>query len=55
MLKKILWFLYCAAGALFVAWILFSWLDVIADNIAPDPVHWKYNFFILFLQFAETI
>ena len=55
MIRKILWFLYCAAGVLFVAWVLFSWLDIIADNIAPNPVHWQYNFFVLFVDIMEAL
>jgi hypothetical protein len=32
---------------LFWAWLLFSWVDIVADNNTDRPVHSSYNFFMV--------
>lgn len=31
----------------FIAWAIVSWVDIVADNCKPNPVHNPYNLFIL--------
>lgn len=39
--------------ALFLAWMLISWVDVVADNTKPNPTNWKYNAIVMLLDWAE--
>lgn len=39
----------------FMAWIGVSFIDIITDNCAPNPVHSNYNFFIKLIEFGEKI
>lgn len=32
---------------LFLLWLGISWIDVIADNLQPAPVHSDMNFFVI--------
>lgn len=36
-----------AFAALFLLWIGLSWVDVVSDNLEPEPRHSKYNFFVV--------
>ena len=54
-IKKFFWGLYCSSGVALVLWAVISWLDIIADNIAPNPVHWEYNLFLLLIKFFEML
>ena len=38
---------------LFLLWVCASWVDVIADNLTPEPTHSKYNFFVLMTETWE--
>lgn len=31
----------------FIAWAIVSWVDIVADNCKPNPVHNPYNLFVL--------
>lgn len=31
----------------FIAWVIVSWADIVADNCKPNPVHNPYNLFVL--------
>ena len=31
----------------FMAWLLLSWVDIVADNSTPNPHHSEYNAFVL--------
>jgi hypothetical protein len=45
---KILGYIYSALLALLAivaCWAVISWVDIIADNNYPNPVHHEYNFF----------
>lgn len=46
---------YILAGiccALFL-WVCISWVDVIADNLEPEPSHSDYNFFVVLTTLWE--
>lgn len=45
MVKKIALYIYCSVCVVALAWLLFSWLDIVADNNTPKPEHSKYNAF----------
>lgn len=32
---------------IFLLWLSISWVDVIADNLQPAPVHSDMNFFVI--------
>lgn len=40
---------YIIAGicCAFLLWVGVSWVDVIADNLKPDPRHSDFNFFVV--------
>ena len=38
---------------LFILWVGISWVDVISDNLDPNPQHSEYNFFVLFTSLWE--
>ena len=40
--------LFLGACLAFDLWIFISWIDIIADNISMNPVHFAWNFFVLF-------
>ncbi len=31
----------------FILWVSVSWVDVVADNLRPDPQHSDINFFVV--------
>lgn len=39
------WLSFCV---LLTAWLAVSYLDIISDNITPDPQHSNINAFVLF-------
>lgn len=41
------------ASILFIVWFVASWVDVIADNTSPNPVHSEYNLFVMMVESAE--
>lgn len=43
----------CIVSILFSAWFVLSWIDVIADNCTPNPVHSEYNLFVMMVEAAE--
>lgn len=50
-IKRILWALktlILGACLAFDLWIFISWIDIIADNTTLNPVHYAWNFFVLF-------
>ena len=32
---------------LLIAWVAFSYIDIVADNCFPNPVHYEWNLFML--------
>ena len=38
----------CVLSVIFMLWLGVSWIDIIADNRQPNPVHSKYNAFVIF-------
>ena len=43
--------IYFTVSILFLLWVFASYLDIIADNITPDPQHSIYNFFVIIEKF----
>lgn len=39
--------------AVVIAWLIASWVDIVADNCEPNPQHSKYNAFVLMTQQEE--
>lgn len=37
----------------FIAWAIVSWVDIVADNCQPNPVHNPYNLFVLLFDEDE--
>lgn len=37
----------------FIAWAIVSWVDIVADNCQPNPVHNPYNLFVLLFDKDE--
>lgn len=37
----------------FIAWVIVSWVDIVADNCKPNPVHNPYNLFVLLFDEDE--
>lgn len=37
----------------FIAWAIVSWVDIVADNCQPNPVHNPYNLFVLLFDENE--
>lgn len=37
----------------FIAWVIVSWADIVADNCKPNPVHNPYNLFVLLFDEDE--
>lgn len=37
----------------FMAWLLLSWVDIVADNSTPNPHHSEYNAFVLMRGLSE--
>lgn len=46
--------LWCLVSVLFMLWLVASWVDIIADNTMPNPVHSEYNAFVMLTEFAEN-
>lgn len=40
--------------AIILAWLAFSWADIVVDNTDPNPTHWKYNAIVLLTDWAEA-
>ena len=39
--------IYLAVAILVAVWGFASWIDIVADNNMPNPVHSEYNLFVL--------
>jgi hypothetical protein len=53
MAKKIAYSIYCSVCAIALAWLLFSWLDIVADNTSSKPEHSEYNAFVWVEEVAQ--
>lgn len=49
-MKKILIWLYYGLPTLLMAWGLFSWIEVVCKNTAPNPEYSAINMIILCLK-----
>lgn len=52
-MTKIIKNIVLAASILLIIWVGLSWADIVADNNDPNPVHSKYNLFVLLLPEEE--
>ena len=41
---------FCVLSILFILWGIVSWMDIVADNRKPNPVHHPYNMFVLMTE-----
>lgn len=48
--KKIAYNIFSVFGVLLLVWIAWSFIDVVADNCTPAPVHSNFNIFVLCLE-----
>ena len=46
--------MWCVVSVVMMLWLVASWVDVIADNCSPNPVHGQYNAFVMLAEFAEN-
>lgn len=46
-IAKYLFMIICVA---IIIWVFASWIDIVADNMSPNPVHSVYNFFVLMME-----
>ena len=53
MIKKIISGTFYTVGALFLLWVFVSWVDIVADNNTADPIHSKYNLFVISSDFGR--
>lgn len=40
-------------SAVFLLWVLLSWVDVVSDNMSENPTHSKYNAFVMLTDAME--
>lgn len=52
-MTKIIKNIVLAASILLIIWAGLSWADIVADNCDPNPVHSKYNLFVLLFPEEE--
>ena len=45
--------LLCVVSILFSIWFVWSWVDIVADNCSPNPIHSEYNLFVMMVDSAE--
>lgn len=41
---------YCILSVMFGAWVIGSYIDIIADNHSPNPQHSEYNLFVMMVE-----
>ena len=41
-------------GALLLAWVGISWLEIICHNLDPNPTYAEWNFFTLLVEICTT-
>ena len=49
MIKKIIAFIF----ALFLAWCVLSYVDIVTDNNTDHPVHSNYNIIVLLNEYSK--
>lgn len=52
-MKSIISSIACGVAALFLAWLLLSWLDVVTDNLQENPEHSNLNAFAVLVELGE--
>ena len=53
MLSKMIKAVMCTVSIMLVMWLVWSWVDVVADNGHPNPIHSEYNLFVMMVNSAE--
>lgn len=43
-----------AIFCLFIAWLFMSFIEIMANNLKPDPVYSGWNFFILLVEWIKA-
>jgi hypothetical protein len=46
-MAKILRNICCLISVLLIIWFVMSWMDIVADNCFPNPVHHPWNMFMM--------
>lgn len=54
-MKKIITNFFPCVAALFLLWLLLSWVDVVTDNLQENPEHSKYNAFAVLVELGEEV
>lgn len=54
-MKKIITNLFPCVAALFLVWLLLSWVDVVTDNLQENPEHSNLNAFAVLVEIAEEV
>ena len=49
-MKKLFTTFISVLCVLFLLWFTASWIDIVADNCEPNPVHSEYNLFVLMVE-----
>ena len=42
--------IFAGIMAAFLLWLCFSWVDVVTDNLQPEPRHSNINFFVVITE-----
>lgn len=50
---KILWITFYIALIVIAGWAVVSYIDIIWDNLSPNPTHFKWNLFTLIAENAR--
>ena len=53
-LGKILSGIVCVWFVVLMLWLGLSWMDIVADNCTPNPVHHPYNAFVVLTEMSEN-
>lgn len=54
-MKKIITNIFPCVAALFLLWLLLSWVDVVTDNLQEHPEHSNLNAFAVLVEIAEEV
>ena len=54
-MKNIISSVACGVAALFLVWLLLSWVDVVTDNLQENPEHSNLNAFAVLVDIAEEV
>lgn len=49
-MKKLISNIVGTLAIIFIVWVLFSWLNIIANNTDANPMYAAWNFFTIFFR-----